>query len=168
MNFLDLAKKRYSAIEYENKSIEKEQLEEILEAGMLAPTACNFQPQRIRVIESDEDKQKLAKVIAGNSVYGAALLVCYDSEECWTRSYDGKPSGEIDASIVTTHMMLEAADLGLGSIWVMHWDPQKMSEAFALSEKIVPVSLLILGHIKEGSKIHKEHFERKDISEVIL
>jgi hypothetical protein len=43
------------------------------------------------------------------------MEVCYDSELCWTRDFDGKESGDIDASIVATHMMLEAWELG---IWI--------------------------------------------------
>ena len=53
-----------------------------------------------------------------------AMLICYNREECWTRKYDGAQSGIVDASIVATHVMLEAAELGVGVTWVM-WENEK-------------------------------------------
>lgn len=63
----------------------------------------------------------------------------------WTRKYDGEQSGVIDASIVTTHLMLQAWNEGIGSCWVMHFDPFKMREEFNIPENIVPVALLVMG-----------------------
>ena len=98
----------------------------------------------------------------------AAFLVCYDKSKCWTRKFDGKTSGEIDASIVTTHMMMEATSLGLGSIWVMYWNPDTMKTEFEIPEQYEPVSLLIVGYADKSIEPHKEHFLRKSIEEVML
>ena len=98
----------------------------------------------------------------------AAFLVCYDKGVCWTRSFDQKTSGEIDSSIVTTHMMMEATDLGLGSIWVMYWNPETMKIEFELPEDYEPVALLIVGYAEENVEPHKGHFMRKDIKEIVF
>jgi nitroreductase len=166
MNFLELAEKRYSALNYETMQIEEEKLNLILRAGQLAPTACNFQPQRILVITEPEKIELIHKVTKSSIPFGAAMLVCFDKEKCWHRKVDGKSSGEIDASIVTTHMMMEATELGLGSIWVMSWNPKDMKEAFEIPGSYEPVALLVLGYLSEDATVHSGHFHRNDISTI--
>lgn len=136
--------------------------------GPAAPTACNFQPQRVLVIDDDEKREKLCRVVPSRYYVPLAFLVCFDRRECWVRPADGKASGEIDAAIVTTHMMLQAADLGLGSIWVMHWDPVRMKQEFALSEHLEPVALLIVGHKTDGAKPYKGHYTSKNMEDVLI
>lgn len=168
MDFLELSKNRYSVLHYENKPIPDEQIKKIVEAGISAPTACNFQPQKIKLINSDSDKEKLNRVVPSKYYVPAAFLVCYDKSKCWTRKFDGKTSGEIDASIVTTHMMMEATSLGLGSIWAMYWNPETMKAAFEIPDQYEPVALLIVGYADKGIEPHKEHFMRKGIQEVLF
>ena len=81
---------------------------------------------------------------------------------------DGKSSGDIDASIVSTHMMLEATDLGLGSNWVMFWSPDKMREEFELESNMEPVALLIVGYKSDEAKPRKGHLESISIEEMLL
>ena len=61
MDLLELLKKRYSVRKFEDKKVEKEKLDLILEAARVAPTACNFQPQRILVLDNEESLEKLKK-----------------------------------------------------------------------------------------------------------
>ena len=86
MNFMDLSKSRYSVRQYDPRPVEDDKLELILEAGRLAPTACNFQPQRIYVIKSEAARAKLASQT--RMAYGApvSLLVCYDKNESWKKT----------------------------------------------------------------------------------
>lgn len=81
---------------------------------------------------------------------------------------DGKNSGDIDAGIVATHMMLEATDQGLGSIWVMYWSPDKMREEFGLDDNIEPVALLIVGHKADEAFPRKGHLENISIDEMLI
>lgn len=81
---------------------------------------------------------------------------------------DGKSSGDIDASIVATHMMLEATELGLGSIWVMYWDPRKMKKEFGLDDDIEPTALLIVGYKSKDAKPRQGHMVRKCKEDIIL
>ena len=81
---------------------------------------------------------------------------------------DGKTSGDIDASIAATHMMMEMTDLGLGSIWVMYWDPEKIKSEFDLGDQIEPVALLIAGYKAEGAHPKKGHLESKSMEEILI
>lgn len=64
--------------------------------------------------------------------------------------------------------MMEATDLGLGSIWVMYWNPETMKIEFELLEDYEPVALLIVGYAEENVEPHKGHFMRKDIKEIVF
>ena len=144
--FLDLASARYSVRKFSDKPIAKETLDLILEAGRVSPTACNFQPQRILVLESDEARAKVKECTASHFDAPLTLLVCYDKSVSWKRKYDGEDGGPVDASIVTTQMMLQAFDLGVGSTWVGSFDPQRVRKMFNLPEHYVPMALLPLGY----------------------
>ncbi|MDR0731384.1 MAG: nitroreductase family protein, partial [Treponema sp.] len=87
-------------------------------------------------------------------------LVCFDRNNAWVRPFDGEHSGWVDASIVTTHLMLQAADIGLGSTWVMYFDAEKVRAAFNLPQNIVPVALLPLGCPAEGAVPADRHNDR--------
>ena len=169
MKFEKLAsEKRYSCRSFEQRPIEKEDMEKILEAGRTAPTAGNFQPQRVIAINTPEGMTKLAQCT--HYTYGApaALIVCYNSDEVWVRNYDGKNSGDVDASIVTTQMMLQAAELGIGTCWVGHFDPWKIRELFKIPENVVPVAILDMGYPSEKGVPHPVHWKRKELNETVI
>ena len=168
MGFLDLARERFSVVDYSKQPVEKEKIDRIMEAALAAPTACNRQPQRIVIIDNEEKRERLHHVIPGKFISPVAFLICYDRNECWIRPADGKSSGDIDASIVTTHMMMEMTDLGLGSIWVMNWDPDKMRKEFELAENLEPVALLVAGYKGENAAPRKGHLESKALEELII
>ena len=145
MDFIELAKKRYSARSYTDRQVEKEKLDRILEAAHVAPTAANRQPVRILVVQSAEGIEKVGKAA---NIHGArcALIIMTDTDKVWQRSYDDKKTTDIDASILTDHMMLEAADLGLGSVWICKFDPAVLKEEFDIPDNLVPVNILALGY----------------------
>lgn len=168
MDFLTLAEKRYSVRKFKNEHLSAEVIEKILKAGHLAPTGCNYQPQRILVLNSDEAIAKLKLCTKCHFDAPTAMLVCYNKNECWTRKYDGAVSGPIDASIVTTHMMLEAAEIGVGSTWVMHFDPFKMREEFNIPDEIEPVALLVMGYPADDAEPMHLHGEYRDEDEIVV
>lgn len=145
-DFITLAKKRFSVRSFQNKPVEKELLEQVLEAGNAAPTGCNKQPQRVWVIASEEGLAKIRNCTSCHFNAPVVLLVCADKSASWTRPFDGKNIAEIDAAIVCSHYMLQAEDLGLGTTWVAYFDPSKVKSAFNLPDNIVPVALLPLGY----------------------
>ena len=167
MDFLNLAENRFSVRAFAEQKVERDVIEKILRAGQLAPTACNFQPQRIFVCESDEALRKLRRCTKSHFNAPLALLVCYDKDECWKREYDGKPSGDVDAAIVCTHMMLEAASLGVGSTWVMHYIPEAVREEFSLPENLESTALLVMGYPADGASPSPLHFQKKPMGDTV-
>lgn len=157
MDFIKLAEQRFSVRQFKPDPIEAEKMELILKAGKLAPTACNMQPQRVLVIQGEQALEKLRQLTPCHYGASAALLVCFDSEKSFKRMPDGQDSGWVDASIVTTHMMLEAADLGVGSTWVMFFDPEKVREQFHLPDSYVPAALLVMGYAADGVEPNPFH-----------
>lgn len=145
MEFSELIKKRYSERKYEDKKVEKEKLLKILEAGRVAPTGANTQPQRIIVVQEKESMDKLSKCA---NLYGAslAIIVCGDHTKSWKRPFDGKDIMEIDVTIVTDHMMLQATELGLASVWICYFDSAVLREEFNLPEGVEPVNILAIGY----------------------
>ena len=167
MDFLELAKERYSVRKFLSREVEQEKIDKILEAGNVAPTACNFQPQVIYVIKSNRGLEKLQKCKFSHFGETLAFLVCYDEKKCWFRSFDNKPSGEIDASIVATHMMIEAWNEGIGSTWAMHCDPEAIVSEFNIPSNIIPVALLVMGYADPNYLPSKMHFENKGKNDII-
>jgi len=119
MDFLEFAKERYSVRSFSQQPIEDEKMQKILQAGQVAPTALNFQPQKIYVLKSEDALEKIRFLTKYAYNAPVVLLVCADERKAWHSRHDfGFSSGQMDASIVCTHMMLEAWDLGIGSVWV--------------------------------------------------
>lgn len=168
MDFLELLKERYSCRSFSEKAVEKEKIDKILEAAKVAPTARNFQPQRILVLTEKETLGKLSACTQYGWNAPVIMILFYDKSVSYKRDkYDNKEFGDIDISIVTTQMMLEAQSLGLGTTWVGSFDPEKLVEAFGVPENLVPVAILPIGYPSEEAKPSKLHFERKDISEFV-
>ena len=166
-DFLSLAAARYSVRSFKAEPVAQRHIDSILAAGHLAPTGCNYQPQRIFVLRSEEAIAKLRKCTRCHFGAPTAMLICYHSDECWVRKYDAQPSGWADASIVTTHMMLQAHDIGVGTTWVMHFDPFAVREAFSLEEKIVPVALMPMGYPAEDAQPHPLHSQKRPLEDVV-
>lgn len=168
MEFIKLAEERYSLREFSDKPVEKEKLDLILKAGQFAPTACNIQPQRILVIESEDALGKIRKCTRNHFNAPMVLLICFDKSVSWKRSYDMSNSGDVDASIVATHMMLQAAELGLGTTWVGHFNPELVVKEFSLPGNIVPVALLPLGYPAQDAAKGPMHNERYPIEKTVF
>lgn len=166
MEFLELVQKRYSCREFSNQEVEKEKIEKVLEAGRLAPTACNFQPQRILVVTDEEKKEKLKECTRFTFDAPVILAVCYDKNESWKRKYDGQDEGIVDCSIVSTHMMLQIEELGMGSTWVGSFDPMKAREILKIPENLEIINLLPFGYPAEDSVPSAMHEKRKVMSEI--
>ena len=167
MDFMQLATERYSVRKFKDTHLEQEVIDGILAAGHVAPTGCNYQPQRILVLNTDEALKKLDNCTKCRFGAPTAMLICYNKKECWTRKYDGTTCGVSDACLVTTHMMLAAWELGVGSTWVMHFDPAAMRETYAIPDYIEPVALLVMGYAAEDAVPAKLHYEYRPLEEVV-
>lgn len=166
--WMKLAESRWSVRKFDSRPVERETILAILRAGQLAPTACNYQPQRTLVIDSPEGLAKLRKCTEAHFDAPAALLVCHHRDACYKRSYDGKPSGEIDASIAATHMMLAAQALGVGTTWVMYFIPEAFREEFSIPEELEPTALLVMGYPADDAAPSPAHAARKPLEETVF
>ncbi|MDR0906889.1 MAG: nitroreductase family protein [Oscillospiraceae bacterium] len=167
MSFTELSKERFSVRQFNpDKPVEKEKLDAILEQVLIAPTAANMQPQLVKVLQTPEEIAK-ADIIS-RCRYGAplAFLICYDKSK--TIKHSEFDAGIIDCSIVTTHMMLQAWELGLGSVWCLAFDAAKAREELGLSENIVPVAFLPVGYAADGVEPHPFHTTTKPLEDLLI
>ena len=165
MEFEKVIRSRESARKFCNKEIEQEKLDKILEAGRLAPTAKNVQPIKIYVVKSEEGIKKIDKATPCRYEAPIVLMVCGDSKESDVK--DGMPFYQMDASIVTTHMMLEATNVGIDSVWVEFFDSNMLKEEFNLPKNIIPVALLPIGYKSKQCPPSSMHEIRKKIEDIV-
>ena len=168
MEFKEVIKNRYSCKQYSDKQISKEQLTAILEAGRLAPTAKNLQEQHIYVIQS---KELLAKIDEATPCrYGAptVLVVAYDKNNVYTYPDSTRTSGLEDATIVATHMMLAATDVGVDSCWLNCIKLDRLTDLLKLPENEEILMLLDLGFAAEQAGPLENHGLRKELSETVM
>lgn len=168
MDYSEVIRTRYSVRKYKNQKVESYKLAQILEAGRVAPTGCNKQPYRLLICDNEDS---LAKVNKAANIYGAplAIIVCAEPEKAWVRSYDGKNIAEIDASIVTTQMMLEAENQKLGNVWICHFEPEVLRREFDIPANLVPINILAVGYADgESASISRFDKQRKPLSELVV
>lgn len=169
MDFIDISRKRITVRKFAPAPVEQEKINKILEAGRWSPTAVNGQPQRILVLNTPEMLAKVREFCSFgyskkyvdlanecddcengkiNLYYGAPLVlfICYDHTACWQHPQSGKSSGATDATIVATHMMLEAASIELGTVWISYFDEEKAKSLLNLPENWQPVCMLYIGY----------------------
>lgn len=167
MEFAEVVKNRYSCKKYDEKQISAEQLDAVLQAGRLAPTAKNLQGQRIYVVQSAEGLAKIDELTPCR--YGAptVLVVAFDKNSVFVYPGEEANSGVEDASIVATHMMLAATNTGVDSCWLNFFDPAAVAKAFDLPENEQVLMLLDLGFAAEGFVPLPNHTSRKPLEETV-
>lgn len=167
MDFQTLSAARYSLRKFSPAPVEEEKLALILESGRKAPTAHNNQPQRIFVMRTPEALEKVDGCAGCHFHPPVMLVVAYDPEIAWKREHDGKNHGEIDAAIAATQMMLQAADLGLGTTYIGMFEPEKLYAAFPEMQGLVPVALLPLGYPAENARPSRLHADRMPLESMV-
>jgi len=168
MELLELAKARYSVRKFAEKPVEEEKLQKVLAAGACAPTAKNQQPQKIYVLESPEAVEKIRGITRCAFNAPVVLMVCGCKDQAWVNPFNDRSSAEMDCSIVTTQMMLQAQELGLGTCWVCWFDTKQTKEAFNIPENEEVFALLPLGYPAESSHPSSMHDSRKALEETVV
>lgn len=164
--FLQLAKARFSVRYYAKTPVEQAKIDAILEAARVAPTAKNLQPFHIYVLKSKEAIAKINRLSRCAYEAPVVFIVCYDKSKAWVNPFDADDSsGVMDASIVGTHMMLEASEQGLGSCWVKFFNPKEVAAAFDIPGNLTPSFLLDVGYPQKGAAPNKMHFERREVKD---
>ena len=164
MAFLDLVKQRYSCRSYQNKSVEQEKLDYILECVRFAPSAVNKQPWQFRIVSTEGEKDKLQQCYNRDWFKTAPMYIVASilHDEEWVRA-DGKHHGDIDIAIAVEHLCLAATEQGLATCWVCNFDAKLCKEQFALPENEEPAVIIPLGYAADELKPKN----RKAIDEIL-
>jgi len=156
MHFFELIEKRYSVRSYKPDLVEDYKVQKILEAACLAPTAANKQPFRLILVSTSEKRDDLRRVYDKPWFTQAPLVICACgvSTQAWMRR-DGKVYCDVDVAIVMDHLVLAAADLGLGTCWVAAFDPVAAREVLSLPDDIEPIAFTPLGYPNDEPGLRK-------------
>ena len=166
-NFMELAESRFSVRKYLPKAVETEKIEKLLKVVQLSPTAENMQPQKVYIITKEEDRKKLTTVCKYTFNAPMFFLICADKNKAWKHKNEEFDSAEIDGTIVATHILFEAHELGLGSTFVRSFETEKLKQLLNIPENMVPVALLPIGYPHEDAKPSKWHYQTKDIKDLV-
>jgi nitroreductase len=170
MTFLDLVRRRYSVRAYRPDPVPDELLASVLEAGRLAPTAANKQPFRIVVLNTRGREAELQRIFDRDWFVQAPLVLCVCAvpAEAWRRSmYDGRSHADVDAAIVMDHLILAAADVGLGTCWIAAFDPAAAREVLAVPPDVEPMLFTPLGYPAADASPSARHGERRPLEELV-
>lgn len=167
MDFMDVVKKRFACKKFKDNQITKEQLDMILEAGRLAPTAKNNQEQHIYVVQSKEGLAKIDSLTPCRYNSPTVLIVAFDKTNTFTYPGQKYDSGIEDASIVATHMLLASKNVGVDSCWINYFDPDKVKETFVLPENEEVLTCIDLGYATDETKPGPTHDSRKPIEDTV-
>lgn len=165
-DFLQLAHDRFSVRGFDGRDIPQEDIDKIIEAGMIAPTAVNFQPIKIWVFRSAEAREKLISCTKMKFIEPAKVIfaVGANPQQAWKRQFDDKSFADVDAAIVITHMMLEIHDLGYGTTWIGHFDPYALAKLFPETADYNMIGLLpVSGIAADPSDRHTIYKPRSEI-----
>lgn len=168
MDFVEFASERFSVRKYKSQHLEKEVIDKILLGGHVAPTGCNYQTQRVLVLNTEESMEKLKKCTPCHFDAPCAMVIGYNKKESWVSKYNGDMTAPVDSVIVATHMMLTAHSLGVGSCMVMAYNPHILREEFNIPEEIETTMILILGYPHEDAEPHSCHEKVRPMDEVIF
>ncbi len=167
MEFTKVIEERFSCKKFDGRKVEQAQLDAILAAGRLAPTAKNLQEHHIYVVQSEEGLAKIDKVTPCRYNASTCLVVAFDSRNVFTYPGNKRDSGVEDATIVATHMLLAAANEGIDSCWINFFDPEAMAKELGIPENEEVLMVLDLGYAAESTKPLATHYQRKELTETV-
>lgn len=153
MEYTELIRTRESVRNYDpNRPLSKEILNKILEAGRLAPSACNCQPWKFLLISSSDLLEKVKACYKRDWIKDAPhiLVVLGLRDQAWNRGYDGYNSIETDVAIAMTHIILAAENEGVGACWIAAYNPVLLKEALNPDENQLIFGITPLGYPKAG------------------
>ncbi len=165
MDFTDLISARYSVRAYRPDPVPDDKLAAVLEAMRLAPTAANRQPLRFIVVHTAGRQSDLKRVYGADWFTQPPIVICACAvkSEVWVRSSDGKDSCDIDAAIAMDHLILAAANEGLGTCWICAFDPAAARDVLGLPDGVEPIAFTPLGYPADSPREKK----RKPLEELV-
>lgn len=155
MEVFEAIKKRRSIRRFDSsKQLSQEQIEKILEAGRLAPSAHNLQDWYFVVVWDEKLKEKMVQAAAGQLFFREAsviIVVCADLRLAKTHSTrHGEDFYMLqDTAIAATQMIFQITELGLGTCWIGAFDEEEVKKVLDLEDYLRPVALLPVGYPAE-------------------
>jgi nitroreductase len=169
MEYTELIHRRESIRNYDPvRTVPKEILERILDAGRMAPSACNYQPWKFLLISSSELLEKV-KASYNRDWFKKAphiLVIIGYRDQAWKRSYDGYNSIETDVAIAMTHIILAAENEGVGTCWIEAYDPVLLRKALNTEENQIIFGITPLGYPGAGFKKSMVK-KRKSLNDIV-
>ena len=164
MNFSSLIETRYSVRSSKPDPIEDQKLQRVLEAARLAPTAANRQAIQFVVVHTEGREEELQRIYNRDWFVQAPVVLCACGipAENWVRK-DGKNYNDVDVAIAMDHLILAAANAGLGTCWIGAFDAEATREVLALPDGVDPILFTPLGYPADEAKPKK----RKELSELV-
>lgn len=169
MEFTELINSRESVRNYDpSRPVPEEVLKRILDAGRIAPSACNLQPWKFLLVSSPAMLEKVRECYNRDWFRDAPHVVAVVglNDRSWVRSFDKYRSVETDAAIAMTHIILAAENEGVGTCWIAHFDPAKLRKALGITADQEIYGITPLGYQRPGFRKSGEK-KRKDFSEVV-
>lgn len=164
MEFTKLVQQRYSVRAYKSDPLPDEVLHRVLEAARLAPTAANRQAFGLIVVHTEGRRDELGRVYGRPWLADAPIVIaaCGIPADNWVRR-DGRNYVDVDVAIVMDHLILAAANEGLGACWIGAFDPDAAREVFGLPDGVEPIALTPLGYPADEWRPKN----RKDLAELV-
>ncbi len=153
MDFNELITHRYSVRAYKPDPVEEDKLQKVLEAARMAPTASNRQPFQLIIVRTAGREEELRKIYNRHWFVQAPIIICAVGlpQKGWVR-YDGANYTHVDVAIAMDHLILQAAELGLGTCWIAAFNPQMAQEILGLPEDVEPLVFTPLGYPADSPK----------------
>ena len=164
MEFKELIRARRSIRGYKPDPIAARVLDRILEAARIAPTAANRQPVQIIVVTGEVTRAKFKEVYDRDWFWSAPVIVvgCVEPAKAWQRA-DGFNAAEVDLAIVMDHIILAAADEGLGTCWICNFDERRAKEILGIPRDVRVIAMTPLGF----PAVEPRPFVRKPLEELL-
>ena len=164
MDFQDVVNRRYSCRGYDSRPVEEARLRRILEAVQRAPSACNRQPYKFLVVTQPELRVSIGEVYPKPWLLQAPVIIVAlgHRDQAWKR-LDGTSAHVIDTVIAMEHLVLAAANEGLGTCWICAFDQTALHRRLNLGSEWEAVAITPLGHPAEPGR----GTGRKPVAEIV-
>lgn len=166
-SFLDLAKARYSCRSFSSEPVASSDLQQILQAACLAPSAVNTQSCQLCLVTN---KYKLQKMNEIRNWFGAnaLIIICTPAQGSWTRAQDHQNFVLTDLGILIDHMALCTTSLGLGSCIIGSFDSKAIKKVLDIPADLYPMAVLAVGHPSADATPGPMHANRKSIAQRLV
>ena len=152
MDVLEAIRIRRSIRKYRSDAIAADVLDRMLEALRLAPSACNYQPWRFIVVRDAKMREALAHASRDQMFMAQAPVIivgCGFPAKAYQKMGGSGNSVDIDLAIALDHLMLAAAEAGLGTCWIGAFDEKAVKRVLDLPKEVKVVALTPLGYPAE-------------------